>query len=163
MKMVECFLRVDYASLESGTNGMVLEEALQLVSGFEGISAGKSCLALDTNGNYLVALFASAYEKVWGPAMGRQIVKTTTENIDRVIRFVQSSLPKGRKDKASSMTGFKSQKATGPAARSGIFYFGMWKEMGHNDNHAVLTKEMHSHDAYYANDRYMLCCRGQED
>ena len=54
---------LEYTSLVSGTNGTVLEEALQLESGFEEISAGKSYLALDTNGVPLVALFASAYEK----------------------------------------------------------------------------------------------------
>jgi len=152
LKVVEHFFRVDYTSLASGTNGTVLEEALQLASGFEEISTGKSYLALDANGVPLVALFASAYEKAWGPVMGRQIVKTTTENIDCVIRFVQPSLPKDRRRHGKFYDWIRESEgqpwATGPAARSGIFYFGMWKEMGHNDNHAVLTKDMHSRGAY---------------
>ena len=149
-KVVEVFFRVDFNTLKSGTSGTPMEKALSMADQFEEIPAGKNYIALDCRGVPLVALYVDAYEKVWGPDMGNYIVKTTTENIDKLARFVQPSPPKDPRRHGNYNNWIAECHdqpwATGPAARSGVYYFGMWREMGHNTL-AVLTKDMEGRGA----------------
>jgi hypothetical protein len=59
---------------------------------FDEIPEGKSYLACDKNLQPIVVLDADAFSKAWGSDYGSYIVKTTTENIDTVARFVKPDL-----------------------------------------------------------------------
>jgi hypothetical protein len=150
-KVVEVFFRVDFSTLKTGTSATSMEEALSMSDQFEEILQGKSYLALDCHGVPLVVLYVDPYQKAWGTNMGNYIVKTTTENIDKLARFVQPPPPKDARRHGMYNNWIAESQgqpwANGPGARSGVYYFGMWREMGHNTL-AVLTKDMEGRGAY---------------
>jgi hypothetical protein len=150
-KVVEVFFKISLADLKSGTKATPMKDALQMAEEFEEIPADKSYLALDCHGVPLVVLYADAYKRAWGTDMGAYIVKTTTENIDRLARFVQPSRPKDQRRHKSYFDWIKESAdqpwATGVGARSGLYYFGIWRETGH-DTLGVLTSDMECRKSY---------------
>jgi len=150
-KVVEVFFKISLADLKSGTTATPMEAALQMAEEFEEIPANKSYLALDCHGVPLVVLYADAYKRAWGSDMGAYIVKTTTENIDRLARFVQPSKPKDRRRHSNYFNWIRESSpqpwATGVGARSGLYYFGIWRETGQNTL-AVLTSDMEHRKSY---------------
>jgi len=93
-KVVEDFYRISLRDRKSSTKATPTEAALKMAEDFEKIPANKSYLAVDCNGEPLVVLYQDAYKQALGEDMGAYIVKWTTENIDKLARFVRPSPPK---------------------------------------------------------------------
>jgi len=150
-KVVEVFFRISLRDLKSSTKATPTEAALKMAEDFEEIPANKSDLAVDCHGEPLVVLYQNAYKQAWGEDMGAYIVKRTTENIDKFPRFVRPSPPKDQRRHSLFFDWIKESAvqlwATGVAARSGLYYFGTWRETG-QDTLAVLTGDMKSRPTY---------------
>jgi len=150
-KVVEVFFRISLRDLKSSTKATPTEAALKMAEDFEEIPANKSYLAVDCHGEPLVVLYQDAYKRAWGEDMGAYIVKRTTENIDKLARFVRPSPPKDQRRHSLFFDWIKESAgqpwATGVAARSGLYYFGTWRETG-QDTLAVLTGDMKSRPTY---------------
>jgi len=150
-KVVEVFFRISLRDLKSSTKATPTEAALKMAEDFEEIPANKSYLAVDCHGEPLVVLYQDAYKRAWGEDMGAYIVKRTTENIDKLARFVRPSPPKNQRRHSLFFDWIKESAgqpwATGVAGRLGLYYFGTWRETG-QDTLAVLTGDMKSRPTY---------------
>ena len=76
--------------------------------------------------------------------MGPEIVKTTAENLDKLVTVDPPTAPKDLRHtlykdwvKNPENAGF----AEGPSGRSGIWHLGLWKELGHETFPNILTAD----------------------
>ncbi|KAA8910089.1 hypothetical protein FN846DRAFT_1007100 [Sphaerosporella brunnea] len=153
-KIIEYFFDIDLSKLLSTAKGTDMEEALANAESYTEIPPDKSYIALDKEGKPLIVLYHDAYKRTWGSTMGEEIVETSTQNINKLIQFVPPKKPKdtrrhGLFDKWRMEEENQAfEWASGPSGRSGIYYFGLWKEVGHQHSPCVLTKDMTQHGQY---------------
>jgi hypothetical protein len=146
-KIVEVFHSITLSELVVGSSVMDMDAALIDAESYEEIPAGYSCFAFDSTMQPLVVHFADAYERVWGRQIGQEILKQTTENIDTVIQFQRPNPPFQDKRHKTHYSSFIQESsddiwAQGPQSRSGILYYGIWKEQGHSHWPTILTKDL---------------------
>jgi hypothetical protein len=153
-KIIEVFFNVDLDEVTGSMNGTPMAEALQAAEEFEELPISKSYLAVDKNMVPIVAFYHDAFERAWGKDYGRYIVKTTTENIDKVARFVPPHQTMDYRRHSSYQAWIEEEEnrqfswARGPDARSGIYYFGIKGEMGHGNLKAGLSKDLDGTSTY---------------
>ncbi|KAA8913705.1 hypothetical protein FN846DRAFT_886351 [Sphaerosporella brunnea] len=125
----------DLEEEKGSVQGTPMNEALQAAEGFEELLPDKSYLAVDKNLVPIVAFYHDAYERAWGKEYGRYIVKMTTKNIDKVARFVKPQQQMDMRRHKGYQAWIEEEEnqqfswASGPDARSGIYYFGLKGEL----------------------------------
>ncbi|KAA8913722.1 hypothetical protein FN846DRAFT_1018584 [Sphaerosporella brunnea] len=153
-KIIEVFFHIDLEEEKGSVQGTPMNEALQAAEGFEELLPDKSYLAVDKNLVPIVAFYHDAYERAWGKEYGRYIVKMTTKNIDKVARFVKPQQQMDMRRHKGYQAWIEEEEnqqfswASGPDARSGIYYFGLKGELGHSNLKPGLTKDSQGNGMY---------------
>ncbi|KAA8893179.1 hypothetical protein FN846DRAFT_896211 [Sphaerosporella brunnea] len=153
-KIVEVFFNINLEEVKGSVTGTPMAQALKDAEEYEELPEGQSYLALDTHLVPIVALYANAFDRVWGQVYAQYIIKTTAENIDKVARFVQPVQQidlrrhSGHKEWIAEAVNQQFSWASGPDARTGIYYLGVSKEQGHEHTQAVLTKDLAGRTSY---------------
>jgi hypothetical protein len=165
-KIVEVFFDIDLNTLQEPDHPTSMAQALEDANDFEELPADKSYIAYDKNLKVIVVFYADAFYRAWGPKSGEFIIQTTAENIDKVARFVKpvSKMDDRRHSQHEEWVAEQANQnftwATGPDARSTIYYSGLSVEQGHPHNKAVIAKDWIGKTSYGGSlmrDLYVWC------
>jgi hypothetical protein len=165
-KIVEVFFNIDLDTLQRPDQPTTMEQALEDANDFEELPADKSYIAYDKNLKPIVVFYADAFYRAWGPKYGEFIIQTTAENIDKVARFVKpaSKIDARRHSQHEEWVAEEANQnftwATGPDARSCIYYSGLSVEQGHLNMKAVIAKDWIGKTSYGGSlmrDLYVWC------
>ncbi|KAA8914711.1 hypothetical protein FN846DRAFT_885715 [Sphaerosporella brunnea] len=141
-KMFEVSLNVDPAEEKGSMKATAMVKAPKAADNFEQLPVGKSNLAVDKN----LVQIDDACERKWGWHYGGNTVKTTTEKIENVARFVKPHQKMDTRHRSGYQQWMDEEKnkqfsgASGPDTRSGIYNRGINGEMCHCNTQARLTK-----------------------
>jgi hypothetical protein len=153
-KIMEYFFDIDLSLLQASVATTDMHRALADAESYVEINRDKSYAAFDKHGEPLVVMYHNAFQRIWGSTEGDDVVTSTTENITKLSRYVLPSKPKDarrhglfeewKREPENQQFSWMS----GPNARSGIYYFGLWKESGHQHSPTILTSAMTSQGEY---------------